>query len=114
MRRLSLTEISPGSAAAVVGLPTSYLAGYGATYAPGFARRYRGHHPPELPISSLEKHIMGEYQRIKDRWYGNDDIPAAMLISLSKANDAVVAALRDNSQIGGFFGLSFLPGQRTG
>lgn len=105
MRRLSLTEISPGSAAAVVGLPPSYVSGYGGTYAPGFARRYRGDHPPELPISALEKHIMQEYQRIKTRWYGNDDIPAAMLTTLSNANEAVVAALRDDSQIGGFLGM---------
>jgi hypothetical protein len=118
MRRLSLTEISPGSAAAVIGLPTSYVESYGdwsmpgqtygAEYEEGFARRYRGHHPPEKPISNLEKQTMAHYEVVKARWYDRRDLPAHLLTELQAANEGVVEALRDDDAVVGLFGVGGL------
>ena len=67
----------------------------------GFENRKSGDHPPELPISNREKQIMDHYARVKAEYQAKTYLPPEVRSSILRANDAVVEALRDSSQLRG-------------
>ena len=73
----------------------------GSPAAPGFANRKSGDHPPELPISNREKQVMDQYARVKAEYQAKTYLPAEVRSGILRANDAVVEALRDSSQLRG-------------
>ena len=71
----------------------------GSPAAPGFANRKRGDHPPEPPISNREKQTMDQYARVRAKYESAPHVPVAIRESILRANENVVAALRDSSQL---------------
>lgn len=69
--------------------------------ASGFSNRQLGDHPPEIPISQREKQIMDQYKRVGDTYMPKTYLPANVRSDILQANEAVVAALHDNSQLWG-------------
>ena len=61
--------------------------------------RVRGHHPPRDPISNFEWQTMQQYKRVKHEVYNRTNLPKALVDAVKKANEDVVRALRDSSQV---------------
>jgi hypothetical protein len=66
-----------------------------------FENRKTGDHPPSKPISNREKQIMEHYATVKAEYQAKTYLPPEVRSSILRANDAVVEALRDSSQLRG-------------